>query len=60
MTKPKKPMIRHCFNCEWCERMMGYDKCDVLYVSINNGKRKAKWCKFFTMKEGEADEDSSV
>ena len=44
-----KPMIRHCYNCEWCIRGFGFDKCDVLYISISDGKKKAKRCKFFTM-----------
>lgn len=45
-----KPMIRHCYNCEWCDRWAGIDQCDVLYEYIHDGKKKAKRCKYFTMK----------
>ena len=53
MTKPKKPMIRHCYNCEWVLRFMGVDRCDVLYEYIHEPKKKAKCCMYFTMKESE-------
>ena len=56
MTKPKKPMIIHCYNCEWVLRLTGIDKCDVLYEYIHEPKKKARRCKFFTMKEGDSDE----
>ena len=57
MTKPNKPMIRHCYNCEWVLRFMGIDWCDVLYEYIHcDGKKKAKRCKYFTMKGGVLDE----
>lgn len=55
-----KPMIRHCYNCEWCIRGTGFDTCDVLYESVrDNAKRKAKRCKYFTMK-GETHEETET
>lgn len=57
-----KPMIRHCYNCEWCIRMTGIDKCDVLYEYIhsNEGKKKARRCKYFTMKGANHEETETT
>lgn len=52
----KKPMIRHCYNCEWCDRYMGHAKCTVKYEPVINGRLEAIFCRYFKMKGGVNDE----
>ena len=50
-----KPMIRHCKNCEWCQRKTFTDSIDCLVrytVVLVSGQRiKAIFCKHYKQKE---------
>lgn len=48
-----KPMIRHCYNCEWCDRYMGGAKCTVKYEPVIHGRAEAIFCRYFKMKGAE-------
>lgn len=53
-----KPIIRHCFNCKYCnvynEQRSGF--CNVKYIGIDVGysfpSLKAKLCKYYMQKVG--------
>lgn len=47
-----KPMIRHCYNCKWCIRFAGIERCDVKYEYIHEPRMKARFCRYYKQKEG--------
>lgn len=50
----KKPIIRHCKNCQWCEykSIIRDFECAVKYEPIYDyGRRKALFCRHYTQKE---------
>lgn len=50
-----KPIIRHCFNCRYCIRSVGLNKCDVYYDYIHSPRSKAIFCKYYKQKELESE-----
>lgn len=52
----RKPIIRHCKNCKYCGERFAYEYCTVKYQTIDFGRPKALFCRFYKKKEGKQDE----
>lgn len=39
-----KPIIRHCYNCKWCERGVIVSECSVKYEVIAAPRIEALFC----------------
>jgi hypothetical protein len=50
----KKPIIRHCRNCEYHKPAHIFDAwCDVKYKWIEKGKKGARFCRYYKQKGSE-------
>ena len=47
----KKPMIRHCRNCEWCSKEFIIYSCIVKYKDCDSPRIQALLCKYYKEKE---------
>lgn len=55
----EKPIIRHCYNCQWyCDEKGCYD-CQVKYTDVGLFARLRAWlCRFYKQKEEQPEEGS--